>query len=186
MRQPLFFPKVRFMLLMAIMVFSFIAIVSDHAQAAPFTNASMIAAGDTHTCALTTTGGVKCWGDNFAGQLGSNSTVTPYTPVDVTGLTSGVTAIASGYFHTCALTTAGGVKCWGGNSGGQLGDNTLTSRWTPMNVTGLASGVTAIAAGEYHTCALTTAGGLKCWGDNAYGQLGDNTATTRLTPVGAF
>ncbi len=169
--------------LRAIIVCSVFGLGGVGALAAPFANVAMIAAGDTHTCALSTAGGVKCWGDNFTGQLGSNSTVTPYTPVDVAGLSSGVASIAAGYYHSCAITTAGVVKCWGGNSGGQLGDNSYTSRSTAMNVTGLASGVTAVAAGEYHSCALTAVGGVKCWGDNSYGQLGDNTATARLTPV---
>ena len=142
-----------------------------------------IAAGSYHTCALTTAGGVKCWGFNGAGELGDNTTIRRLTPVDVSGLNSGVIAIAAGEGYTCALTTAGGVKCWGWNSGGQLGDNSTTQRLTPVDVVGLTSGVTAISAAQFHTCALTTAGGVKCWGWNGGGQLGNNSTTESLVPV---
>ena len=93
-----------------------------------------------------------------------------------------VAAVAAGLNHTCALTTAGGLKCWGFNDFGQLGDATLTTRTTPVDVTGLTSGVVAVAAGRFHTCALTTVGGLKCWGSNFNGGLGDGTTTTHTTP----
>ena len=144
-----------------------------------------ISAGETHTCALTTGGGVKCWGQNYAGELGNNSTTGSPTPVDVFGLTSGVAAISAGYLMTCALTTAGGAKCWGGNFQGVLGDGTTVNRSTPVDVSGLTSGVAAItAAGGGTSCAITTAGGLKCWGYNGWGGVGDGTTVTpRLVPV---
>ncbi|MGH7147275.1 MAG: RCC1 domain-containing protein, partial [Nitrospiraceae bacterium] len=131
-----------------------------------------IEAGWHHTCALTTTGRVNCWGNNHDGQLGDGTEVDRSTPQDVVGLMSKVTAIAAGERHTCALATAGGVKCWGNNHDHQLGDGTGVDRVTPVDVTGLTSGVQAITAGSRHTCALTTAGGVKCWGNNHDGQLG--------------
>lgn len=142
-----------------------------------------VAVGFLSKCALTTAGGVKCWGRNDYGQLGDGSTTDRTTPVDVTGLTSGVAAITVGGSHSCALTTAGGVKCWGNNTAGELGDNSTTQRLTPVDVSGLTSGVAGVSAGSYHTCAVTTAGGVKCWGDNDSGKLGDNTTTRRLTAV---
>ena len=141
-----------------------------------------ITAGNYHTCAITT-GGVKCWGINFNGQLGDGSTTNRSSPVDVTGLASGETAISAGYGHTCALASGGGAKCWGGDNFGQLGNGTLVQRSTAQDVTGLASGVTAIAAGDVDACAVTSAGGVKCWGNNGWGQLGDGTLNLHSTPV---
>jgi alpha-tubulin suppressor-like RCC1 family protein len=146
----------------------------------PLTGVAKISAGSFHTCALTNSGGVKCWGSNNVGQLGiSLSQFSSSTPVDVTGLASGVVAIAAGGSHTCALTTTGGVKCWGLNQNGQLGDNgALNLRFTPADVSGLTSGAASIAAGLLTTCAVTTGGAAKCWGANGAGQLGDGTTNS--------
>ena len=146
--------------------------------------AAQIQAGDYHTCALVDTGGVMCWGRNFEGQLGNGTWAHASTPVDVTGLVSGVAGIAAGYYHTCVVTVAGGVKCWGRNGGGDLGDGTNTNRNAPVDVSGLGSGVTAITAGGHHTCALTAGGGAKCWGANAQGQIGMGSITgSIIVPV---
>ena len=103
--------------------------------------------------------------------------------MDVVGLTSDVAAVSAGGAYTCAVNTTGGVKCWGLNAFGQLGDGTTANRATPGDVTGLTSGVAAVATGVDHTCAVTSGGGVKCWGLNAFGQLGDGTTTNRTTPV---
>lgn len=146
------------------------------------TDVTDFALGDDHTCVLTRFGGVKCWGNNRVGQLGNGTLNDSLSPVAVNGLSRAVVSIAAGAAHTCALTSNGGVKCWGRNWAGQLGDGTHSDRLTPVDVSGLTSGVQAIAAGQYHTCAVTAEGGIKCWGKNEGGQLGDGTNWGRPTP----
>jgi alpha-tubulin suppressor-like RCC1 family protein len=142
-----------------------------------------IAAGGYFTCALTTTGRVKCWGSNHLGQLGDGSATRRPYPVEVAGLGSGVRSIEAGFNHACAVTPQGGVVCWGYNAYGKLGDGSVAKRTVPVSVVGLASGVTAVSAGDHHSCVITTAGAVKCWGYNGYGQLGDAAGTTSPTPV---
>lgn len=160
-----------------------VVVVAPVANAA---RASAVAAGYGQSCALTDSGGVECWGKNNYGQLGDGTAYRRLTPVDVVGLTSGIAAITAGSEHTCVLTDSGGVKCWGKNNFGQLGDGTMHRRLTPVDVVGLTSGVAAISAGSDQTCAVTDSGGAKCWGYNGSGQLGDGTTLSRLTPVDVF
>lgn len=101
----------------------------------------------------------------------------------VTGL-SGVSKIATGGWHTCALLSDTTVKCWGNDNAGQLGDGNTTRQLTPVAVTDL-SGASEIATGQEFTCSLLTDGAVKCWGRNAEGQLGngDELGYNSLIPV---
>jgi len=152
-------------------------------RAASATGVAAVAAGVSHTCALTSLGAVQCWGDNTYGQIGDGTLTERLTPVTVSGLASGMVAVAAGGSHSCALTTGGAVWCWGHNDAGQLGDGTTTDRTAPVAVSGLASGAVAVAAGGSHTCAVTASGGVLCWGRNTYGQIGDGTTTDQIVPV---
>ncbi len=142
-----------------------------------------IDAGGLSSCAITNAGGVKCWGFNSNGQLGDGSTTNRFAPVDTTGLSNGIAKISVGGSHACALTSAGRAKCWGSNTNGRIGDNSLVDRTTAVDVQGLDGGLIAISAGGTHSCALTSSGGAKCWGANGEGQSGDGTPIDRPTPV---
>jgi len=165
-----------------------------------------LALGDSHTCALLTTGDVRCWGRNDFGQLGYGDTNNrgdnePINNLPNVALTGSVRKIVAGAFHTCALTFAGTLRCWGRGSEGQLGQilpnmfnvfsqfvnpewgdqgNELPSNLPSDIITGAQ--VTEVAAGDFHTCALSSDGQLKCWGLGSSGQLGYGDFANQFTP----
>jgi alpha-tubulin suppressor-like RCC1 family protein len=125
--------------------------------------------------------GAVAWGDNSAGQLGTNTVTQSDTPTAVADLT-GIRAIAAGHRFTLALLANGTVEAWGLNIDGQLGDGTTTPSGVPVPVKGL-SGVTAIAAGGTHSLALLSNGTVEAWGGNLDGQLGTGTTANSDVPV---
>ncbi len=206
-----------------------------------------IAAGSRHTCALTN-GSIKCWGANALGQLGNNSAVTSFVPVDVSGyavsppptdpavsisagtstsclvaqsgevkcwgdgradviadgagveprrVPSKILDISSadravrpavgGAFHTCAQMADGGVRCWGQQvAGGSIGDGSGAVRQRPAPVTGISNALpppakSQTSAGQEHACVIVERGRVKCWGGNAFGQIGDGTFSNQRT-----
>ncbi len=146
---------------------------------------SRLVAGVQHTCGLTGAGAVYCWGFNGLGQLGNGTTNDDSMAVAVQ-MPGGVhfVEIAAGQLHGCGVTAAGAAYCWGYNGYGQLGTGTTTDALAPVPVQ-LPGGValTRLAGGGNFTCGLTAAGAAYCWGENAMGQLGDGTTTTRGTPA---
>jgi hypothetical protein len=124
-------------------------------------------------------GDVRCWGNNTSGQLGDNTNNNRSIPVAVQALSGDAEAVVGGESHTCALMDGGGVKCWGDNGSGQLGDNGAcgTTCRIPVDVCAdeecdePLSDAVAIAAGADHTCAIVTGGRIACWGDNGDTQL---------------
>ena len=153
-----------------------------------------ISADGSHTCALNSLGNVLCWGSGNSGQLGHNATEDSSFPVQVMGpdtnsdqsgdgLLSDIVQVSTGGPHTCALNSSGNVLCWGHNTYGELGDDSTDDRSYPAFVvasegsTTPLSGIVQLSAGFYHTCALTSAGTVLCWGYGAYGQLGSSDQT---------
>src|SRR5690606_5115063 len=109
--------------------------VASPTQVSGLPNVQDISAAGKHTCALTTTGAVYCWGDNFFGQLGDGSRTSRPTPALVPSLNGGVTSLAelSGQF-SCAIGPNNAAKCWGDNYGYQLGNGTRDTATTPVSV----------------------------------------------------
>ncbi|HJN55716.1 MAG TPA: putative Ig domain-containing protein, partial [Candidatus Poseidoniales archaeon] len=151
--------------------------------------AAQVVAGDYHTCVMTESGAVKCWGKNGAGQIGAGYTNTTgtmavHTPVSV-DLGTGRTAVSltAGDEHNCAILDNADLVCWGLNWQGQLGLGNTADKNSPKTVD-LADGRTAVdvAAGSAHTCAILDNGNVKCWGFNGDGSVGDGTWTDRTTP----
>ncbi|MEV6978767.1 hypothetical protein [Kitasatospora sp. NPDC093806] len=170
----------------------------------PRDQVTAIAAGGDRSVALRHEGRVMAWGENTFGQLGDGTTTDRTLPVWVcaTGASApcetsatilgGVTAIASGQGHTLALRSDGTLRSWGINGYGQLGDGTSTDRSTPVRVCAgnatapcdtFQSGIGAIAAGFEFSLALKSDGGVRAWGNNDNGQLGDGTRLYRTVPV---
>lgn len=119
-------------------------------------------------CALTTTGSVYCWDTDHASRLESVPNNINYYASKIQRLGDDNVALATGVSHGCAAPKTGGVKCWGNNRYGQLGDTTLFDSTTAIPVQGISEPVTALAAGPYYTCALTQIGQVKCWGRNNF------------------
>jgi len=144
-------------------------------------NAVQVSVGYKFSCALFSGGNAKCWGQNNLGQLGNGTVGDPTDPLNVMDL-AGATVISSGESFSCALA-GGTVKCWGQNGFGTLGKgNTGGMAISAEAVPGL-SGVTALAVGTWHTCAVVSTNAIKCWGHNDAGQLCDGSAMDRYSPV---
>jgi alpha-tubulin suppressor-like RCC1 family protein len=157
-----------------------------------------VSAGGSHACAIDTTLRIFCWGDNLQGQLGSGAlpdvacptTVQPALRCQPNGVVvSGGQSwaqVSAGGAHTCGLSTAGAVLCWGSNQFGQLGNASVADSRVPVPIAINSTAVLpfkAVSAGARHSCAIDTANHLFCWGDNRQFQLG--VANLAACPVGS-
>jgi len=142
-----------------------------------------VATGGRHSCAIVKAGRtVRCWGKNKHGQLGNGTRTDRSAPVAVADLDN-VIALSAGAEHTCALQEEGTLRCWGKNAHGQLGiGKTGPDQPRPAVIKDLRA-VVSLAAGGYHSCALTANDSLFCWGKNDVGQLGVGDKATRKLPT---
>ena len=150
-------------------------------------------AGDNHTCAVTGEGGVVCWGIGDNGRLGNNAVADSASPVKVvegSAPLTGIVQVSAGIEHACALTNQGGIKCWGKGQNGQFGNGTNpTGQRTAVSALvsttdqSPLSGAVQVSVGGYRTCALMEGGGIKCWGTDAYGELGNVGTGQQKYPV---
>lgn len=160
-------------------------------------NFDSISVGGATTCGLSA-GKAYCWGAGTFGQLGDGSSGVGNNKslpvaVDTSGVLAGVTLtqIELNYSHTCALSSAGKVYCWGSNQYGQLGNNSTVSSSVPVEVGNIESGggalptISKITVGNTHTCAAASSGGMYCWGQNNTGQIGNGLsgAGLRMLPA---
>ena len=171
-------------------------VVTSNTDSKPLSSIVQISAGGAHTCALTSGGNVKCWGNSDYGGLGNDclsSCTDKSYPVDVvasdgnSSLLNGIVQISAGHAHSCALTTGGNVVCWGYGASGELGNGATGNKDAPVSVTTSGStaltGIASIASGESHSCALRSAGGVVCWGTGSDGRLGNNATSNQTNPV---
>jgi alpha-tubulin suppressor-like RCC1 family protein len=142
-----------------------------------------IYAANNYSIAIDKNGRAWAWGINSGGQLGDNTTTSRRTPVSVAGVTKTFCHVSVGANHTVAIDKNGQAWGWGLNFTGQLGDNSTASRRTPVSVVGASKTFCQIALGYSHTIAIDKNGNVWAWGLNTDGQLGDNSTTSRLTPV---
>lgn len=151
------------------------------------TDFQQIAAGTLHTCGLTSSGALKCWGNNSKGQLGispASGSTNPiiFIPTVIDDALTSYLQVTAGASHTCGITSAKVLKCWGDNSMGQLNNGQPIQSYAPL-VIDSGTLYQNVSAGAFHTCGITTGGVLKCWGNNSSGQLGSGDLLPPATPL---
>jgi len=167
-------------------------------------NVSMVSAGDRYNFAIRTDGTLWAWGQNDRGQLGDGTAINRRTPVKIMedviyasagwkrtdgGLADGVDDFIDVnnvpetgllWQHSLAVTSDGTLWAWGDNNAGQLGDETLVNRHSPVRV---MEDVVSVSAGNMFTMAVRSDGSLWAWGQNDRGQFGIGTIVGSRIPI---
>jgi len=158
-------------------------------------NVKAFAAGYLHTCAITFDDRVKCFGIDILKEFLTTRNESDIKkmdartarklfsrPTEIEGISDARAIGAGRWLHICVVVSDGKVKCWGGNSTGQLGDGTTTNSTSPVVVKGVSNAV-AIAAGVAHTCVVLSRGTVKCWGTDSFPGRGKIYGFRSLTPI---
>jgi alpha-tubulin suppressor-like RCC1 family protein len=148
-----------------------------------FTDWCQVSAGRYHSLAVRTNGTAWAWGSNSSGRLGDNTVSNRSSPVSVVGNFADWCQVSAGDNHSLGVRTDGTAWAWGSNSSGKLGDNSITVRSSPVSVVGGFTNWCQVSAGLTHSLGVRTNGTAWAWGLNIYGRLGDNTVTSRISPV---
>jgi alpha-tubulin suppressor-like RCC1 family protein len=147
------------------------------------TNWKQVSGGFFHTAAIKTDGTLWNWGDNYYGQLGNNTTISKSSPIQTIAGGTNWKQVSCSQYHTAAIKTDGTLWNWGRNNYGQLGDSTMISKLSPIQTITGGTNWKQVAGGFYHTAAIKTDGTLWSWGYNLFGALGDNTTTSKSSPI---
>jgi len=147
-----------------------------------FTNWVQISTNSQHTVALRADGTVWSWGNNSNGGLGDGTVIEKYSPVSVVGGFTDWIQVSAGYRRTVAIRANGTAWGWGFNNNGNIGDNTIINKSSPVSVVGGFTDWIQVSAGGSHTIAIRANGTAWGWGFNG-SVLGDNTTTSRRSPV---
>jgi alpha-tubulin suppressor-like RCC1 family protein len=148
------------------------------------TNWKQVSAGNGNFAAIKNDGTLWTWGYNLYGQLGDNSIVKKSSPVQTVAGGTNWKQVSCGQSHTAAIKTDGTLWIWGANTTyGNLGDNTTVSRSSPVQTIAYGTNWKSVTCASQHTAAIKTDGTLWTWGDNQYGQLGNNTLVSKSSPV---
>jgi alpha-tubulin suppressor-like RCC1 family protein len=148
-----------------------------------FTDWISASAGNNHSLGVRANGSLWAWGLNSFGRLGDNTITSRRSPVSVVGGFTDWVSASGGDSHSLGVRANGTLWAWGYNGSGRLGDNTITSRSSPVSVVGGFTDWVSASGGDSHSLGVRANGTLWAWGLNTYGRLGDNTTTARSSPV---